>query len=744
MSTSQRQPWASLRTLVGRVRLGLGSETTFAPPPPTPDPVHRERIAEAAKASTARLGLEPTQHQLAAASALAAGYGVEMDTGEGKTLVGALAAASLALGGRHVHVLTVNDYLARRDAAWMGPIYRDLGLSVAAVGSDSDPSARAEAYRANVVYAAVTEIGYDVLRDGIARDERERVHPILDAAIVDEADAVMIDEAVSPLVLAGERAAEPQDFTREIAAVRRLIEGTHFELDRERSTAFLTDAGATEIERDLGVELYAEGRGDQLSRVNVALMAVAVARRDVDYVVRDGAVRLVNEGRGRIASIQRWPDGLHAAVEAAEGITATQPGTMLDTLTIQDLLARYNSLAGMSGTLVAVANELEEFYGLKVCRVDRATPNARTDEPLAAHLTRAEKVDAMTRDVAACVAVQRPVLVGTQSVSDSEALAAEFAGRGILARVLNARNDEAEAALVAEAGAPGAVTISTQMSGRGTDVRLGGADGVHRDRVVAAGGLRVIADGIYPTKRLDAQLRGRAGRQGDPGSAATYVSLDDDLLVEHAPDSLRRRAAARQGDAGRRAVAEAALAAQRIATAQRLDRHRSAWEYSRAISKQRRAVLATREQWLTGGGSAADAVRQRAPELVARLEARAGRAVALSACRDIALWQLDELWSEHLELLDELRDGIHLRALADEAPTAAFHMQALREFEGFFDAALDRIVEALAGLDADSLLGGVATAVRRPSATWTYMLVDNPLGSRADRATRGLQRLLHR
>ncbi|MGO2140748.1 MAG: accessory Sec system translocase SecA2 [Leucobacter sp.] len=702
----------------------------------------------AAKASTERLGLQPTQQQLAAAAALAAGYAVEMDTGEGKTLVGALAAASLALGGRHVHVLTVNDYLARRDAAWMEPLYRDLGLSVAAVGSDSGPSARAQAYRADVVYAAVTEIGYDVLRDGVARDERERVRPTLDAAIVDEADAVMIDEAVSPLVLAGagesERAGEPQDFTREVAAVRRLTEGAHFELDQERSTAFLTDAGATEVERDLGAELYAEGSGDQLSRVNVALMAVAVARRDVDYVVRDGAVRLVNEGRGRIANLQRWPDGLHAAVEAAEGIAATQPGTMLDTLTIQDLLARYNSLAGMSGTLVAVANELEEFYGLRVCRVDRTAPNARIDEPLEAYLTRAEKVDAMTRDVAACVATQRPVLVGTQSVSDSEALAAEFAGRGILARVLNARNDEAEASLVAEAGAPGAVTISTQMSGRGTDIRLGGAAGSHRDRVVAAGGLRVLADGIYPTKRLDAQLRGRAGRQRDPGSAVAYVSLDDDLLVEHAPESFRRRAAARQGAAVKRAVAEAALAAQRIATAQRLDRHRSAWEYSRAISKQRRAVLATRELWLSDGGAAADAVRQRAPELVARLEARAGRPAVVSACRDIALCQLDERWSEHLELLDELRDGIHLRALADEAPTAAFHIQALREFEGFFDATLDRAVEALAGLDPDSLLAGVATAVRRPSATWTYMLVDNPLGTRADRAIGGLQRLMRR
>lgn len=708
------------------------------------DPSITAELAAAVAASHEALGMEPTRRQLQAAAALMAGYGVEMDTGEGKTLAGALAAASLARSGRQVHVLSANDYLADRDAAWMAPLYRSLGLTVAAIGQHSTTDARREAYRADILYAAVAEIGYDVLRDGIALDEGERVRPVLDAAIVDEADAVMIDEAVSPLVLAGERASAPQDFTREVAAVQRLTEGAHYELDTERSTAFLTDEGAIELERELGVDLYAAGSGDSLSKVNVALMAVAVARKDVDYVVHDGAVQLVNEGRGRIATLQRWPDGLHAAVEAAEGIAATRPGVILDSLTIQELLTRYASLAGMSGTLVDVAEELLEFYGLATGRVERTRPSRRVDEPMVATLTRAEKLDAMGRDVAACVAIDRPVLIGTQSVRESEALAAAFADRGIAASVLNARNDAAEAALVAEAGSPGAVTISTQMSGRGTDIRLGGAGESLRDRVLAAGGLRVIADGLHPTGRLDAQLRGRAGRQGDPGSAVAYVSLDDELLAEHAPEVLRRRAEARSGEAAERAVREAALAAQRVATALRLDAHRNAWAYSLAVSQQRRTVLGTREAWLVGEGSAAAGVRLRAPALFAELVARAGLPAVERACRDVGLWQLDELWTEHLEILGELRDGIHLRALADESPTAAFHLEALREFDGLFDTLHDRVVEVLRGLDPDALLAGVAAAVRRPSATWTYMLVDNPLGTRADRAVRGLQRMFRR
>ncbi|GAA1320565.1 accessory Sec system translocase SecA2 [Leucobacter albus] len=720
---------------------------------------HRELLTAIADASSDALGLTPTPQQLTAAAALLAGHGVEMDTGEGKTLVGAMAAAGLALLGRRAHVLSVNDYLARRDAAWMGPLFDALGVSVAAIGQGTAHVDRREAYCADVLYAPVSEVGYDVLRNGIAWAASERLDIDFDAVIVDEADAVMIDEAVSPLVLAGETERTGQDFGEEVAIVMALTPGVDYECDEHRSTAFLTDRGLEAVERSLGGEdLYGSSDGARLSRINVALMAVAIAERDVDYVVMDRAVKLVSASRGRIARMQRWPDGLHAAVEAKEGLAASRPGTILDSLTVQELLGRYAHRSGMSGTLVAVARELEEFYGIRTGRVERSAANARVDHPPVGLLTRAEKLSAIVGEVGACHSTGRPVLVGTQSVDESEEIASLLAAAGVSARVLNARNDEAEAEVISRAGEPGAVTISTQISGRGTDIRLGGAAEEHRREVVAAGGLSVLASGMYPSRRLDAQLRGRAGRQGDPGSTRVFLSMDDDLVAENAPGYLRQRFArsgSRLGSGalgtaplGSDALAKIAATSQEIAEAIRLDQHRATWEYSLAISRQRRTVLEYREEILlsgagaTGARAAAAAVGRHDADLLAGLVRGSGEAAAQAACRDVTLWQLDELWSEHLELLSELRDGIHLRVLGGEHPTDAFHLQALKEFDGFFATLDERVVSELRLLDPDDLGASVAAAVRRPSSTWTYMLIDNPLGSKSDRAVRGMQRLL--
>ncbi|WP_084766699.1 accessory Sec system translocase SecA2 [Leucobacter komagatae] len=704
-------------------------------------------LAAVAALCSSELGLTPTLPQLTAAGALLDGRGVEMDTGEGKTLVGAIAAACHALRGRQVHVLSVNDYLARRDAAWMGPLFDALGITVAAIGQDTTRDERRSAYRAQVLYAAVSEVGYDVLRDGVASDASGRVEPAFDVAIVDEADAVMIDEAVSPLVLAGNSPYDPQDFRREISIVADLRPGADFEFDEQRSTAFLTDAGVSRVERALGIaNLYDSGDGEALSRINVALMAVAIAERDVDYVVRAGEVKLVSASRGRVAKRQRWPDGLHAAVEAKEGLAATGPGVILDTVTVQELLGRYELLSGMSGTLRAVAAELEEFYSVRTGRVDRDRPNVRVDESPAAFRTREERDRAVAAEVLACGASGRPVLVGTQSVEESEALAARLSASlaelGVTARVLNARNDEAEAEIVAAAGDLGAVTISTQLSGRGTDILLGGPVGERRFEVLALGGLRVLATGMYPSRRLDAQLLGRAGRQGDPGSTRVYVSMEDALVAENAPEFMRAKLARAGSEPSERELVEIAFASQDIAESIRLDQHRATWSYSQAFSKQRGKVLRHREEVLGGGEESLAGVTAADPELIERLVSSAGPEVAGRACRDIVLWRLDECWSDHLGALSELRDGIHLRALADENPTDAFHLQALKEFDGFFDAVYARAAADLAGLDLDDLAAAVAAAVRRPSSTWTYMLIDNPLGSKGDRAVRGLQRLL--
>jgi len=662
-----------------------------------------EGLAPIAAAVEASLGQRPFREQIVAATALSQGHAVEMDTGEGKTLAGAMAAARLAREGRHVHVLTVNDYLAHRDAEWMRPMFESLGVRVASIGEHTTTFARRAAYRADVVYASYSEVGYDVLRDRQVEDPADRVDPRFDVALVDEADAVMIDEAMTPLVLAGADESAAADLGSVTAIVSRLDDRIHFATDDDRSNVSLTEAGIDEVERSTGDPLF-EG-GDTLTLVNLALHARVLVHRDIDYLVEDGEIRLVNASRGRIAHAQRWPDGLHAAVEAKEGLAITPPGMILDQITVQDLLHRYRTLAGMSGTVLPVAEELREFYAVEAGRVERRLVDARVDHPWRVYDTRAEKDAAVVAEITARHDTGQPVLVGTGSVAESESLAAQLSER-VAVRVLNARNDADEAAIVARAGEPGAVTISTQMSGRGTDIRLGGSDERDRARVAASGGLAVIATSVYPSARLDLQLRGRAGRQGDPGESLVFAALDDELVRANLTDG-SARALARgsvDGRAARRIVREA----QEIAESVRADRHRATWKYTRAIAQQRDKVLRVREEAL------ADPDAER---------------------RHVTLFTLDEQWQRHLAFLSELRDGIHLRRLAGKDPADEFHHEAIRAFAGFFPAVDDAIAERMSRLGAGEDLG-----LRRPSSTWTYMMRDDPLGDAMGRATATLRR----
>lgn len=695
-------------------------------------------LAVAREAAERTIGLTAFDEQLVACCGLLSGHAVEMDTGEGKTLVGALAAAGHALAGRRVHVISVNDYLAERDAQWMGPFFFLLGLSVGSVGRHTSHEDRQQAYRCDVVYAPVSEIGFDVLRDRFAVTDDERVAPVFDAAIVDEVDAVMIDEAMVPLVLAGTSDHHADDFAQATLLVEELEDERDFQVDADHATATLTDAGLDRLEATLGgVNLYDGEHVATLTRINLALHARALVRRDVDYLVTDGAIELIDAGRGRVAHLQRWPDGLHAAIEAKERLSVSAPGAILDQITVQDLLLTYPTLSGMSGTVVAVAEDLVEFYELRSGRVDRHRPNVRVDEPDRVLRTAAERFAAIADEIRMRHTAGQPVLVGTQSVAESESFAEMLRGAGIEARVLNAKNDAEEAVIIAGAGEFGAVTISTQMSGRGTDIRLGGPDEHDRDRVVAAGGLAVIAAGRYPSRRLDAQLRGRAGRQGDPGTSLAVVSLDDELVQTSAPEHVLT-GLVRAGDSltpeRRRRIVDDA---QRIAEGVRLDRHRNTWAYARAIAAQRAAVLAHRAQVATGD-LAMTTLRSRIPDHTAALERARGSAVD-GTVRAVVLYHLDDHWTEHLALLQEVRDGIHLRSLAGQKPVDEFHRIALREFDGFFDAVYRdaaAFVEGLGPRDIGSELEELG--LRRPSATWTYMVTDDPLGNPGDRLARGL------
>lgn len=694
-------------------------------------------LALAREAAARTIGLRPFDEQLLACCALLSGHAVEMDTGEGKTLVGALAAAGFAAAGRRVHVVSVNDYLAERDATWMGAFLELLGVSVAWVGQHTTQENRRSAYRSDVVYAPVSEIGFDVLRDRFTVTPAERVEPVFDAVIVDEVDAVMIDEAMVPLVLAGTAHDEAEEFGGATALVAGLASGVDFTVDGDQATVSLTDDGLDRLEERLGgINLYDLEHLGMLTRINLALHARLLVHRDVDYLVTDEKIVLINTTRGRTAHLQRWPDGLHAALEAKEHLPASAPGVVLDQLTIQDLLLRYTTRSGMSGTVAAVSEDLIEFYRLPSGRVERHEPNRRIDEPDVVVVSEEEKTTAVIREVLTRHRTGQPLLVGTQSVAESEALAIGLRTAGITARVLNAKNDAEEAAIIARAGESGAVTISTQISGRGTDIKLGGPDEQGRDLAVESGGLCVIATGRYPSRRLDAQLRGRAGRQGDPGVSRTFLSLDDDLIQTHATDHMLARIERQRGavpDVERRRIADQCQA---IAEGLRTDRHRATWVYNRAIAAQRTRVLAHRSDVIDH--AAADArVRVLLPEHWDRLVEARGSDPVSATTRAVAVHFLDEQWVAHLAALQELRDGIHLRALGGEKPADEFHRLALREFQDFFDDAYRRTADFLRDLSPEDVGRDLADlGLRRPSATWTYMVTDDPYGSPGDRFVR--------
>ncbi|MEV3920301.1 accessory Sec system translocase SecA2 [Actinomadura coerulea] len=710
-----------------------------------------ELCALGREAARRTLGERPFDVQLVGTLALLSGHVAEMATGEGKTLAGALAAAGYALRGHRVHVMSVNDYLARRDAEWMGPLYAMLGVTVAWVGQSSTPAERREAYRADVTYAPVSEVGFDLLRDRLATGAGDLVLPEPSVALIDEADSVLVDEAMVPLVLAGAADLDAAD-PRYADLVRRLRPGLHYATDDEARNVQLTAAGAREVERALGLDLYAPENLAALTAVNVALHAEVLLHRDVDYIVRDGAVKLVSESRGRVALLQRWPDGLQAAVEAKEALDASPSGEILDSITVQELVGRYPVRCGMTGTAMAVAGQLTEFYSLPIAVVPPNLPCVREDEPDRLYATAADKEVAIVEEIAAAHAGGRPVLVGTGDVAESERLARRLARAGLDRVVLNAKNDAEEAAIIAEAGAYGAITVSTQMAGRGTDIRLGGSpspsapgtapaerDGADRDRVARAGGLLVIGTGRYHSSRLDDQLRGRAGRQGDPGGSVFFTSLQDDLLTRYAPDEESRAPAGDDGLITDKSAHWIVGHAQRVAEGVDLELHRNTWRYNHLIGLQRREVLAERDAVLHG--DAADrAMAADAPERHAGLTAVAGADAVAGAARQIVLYQLDRCWAEHLAFLADLREGIHLRSLGRGLdPLVEFNREAVPAGKRLLADARKRSVAAFEALTASE--DGVdldSAGLKRPSATWTYLVHDNPFGSLDERTLRGL------
>jgi preprotein translocase subunit SecA len=474
----------------------------------------------------------------------------------------------------------------------------------------------------------------------------------------------------------------------------------------------------------------------------VALHAHALLRRDVDYIVRDGRIQLISASRGRVARLQRWPDGLQAAVEAKESLAASATGEILDSITVESLVRRYPRVCGMTATAVAVGGELRELYGLEVAVIPPNRPCVRENQPDRLYATVAEKEKAIAGEVSAAHATGRPVLIGTLDIVESERIAHRLSLAGLGCAVLNAKNDAEEAAIVAEAGAYSAITVSTQMAGRGTDIRLGGREGDH-GQVAALGGLYVIGTGRYWTSRLDDQLRGRSGRQGDPGGSVFFASMEDQLVEHYAPDAAPPRAVAADGSVADPRARWTVDHAQRVAEGANLEIHRNTWRYSKLVEDQRRLVLEQRGRVLTTG-AALQALARRCPQRYAELAGTVSPEALDGAARQILLYHLDRGWADHLAALAGIREGIHLRALGRGLnPLNEFHREAVALFGSLLADVEERSAQTfqtapITGSGAD--LGAVG--LKRPTATWTYLVQDNPFGTDIDRALRRVGRML--
>ncbi|SFG63957.1 preprotein translocase subunit SecA [Neptunomonas qingdaonensis] len=750
-----------------------------------------ESFALVREASKRSMGLRHFDVQLIGGITLHEGNVAEMRTGEGKTLVATLAVYLNALEGKGVHLVTVNDYLASRDAEWMRPLYEALGLTVGVVLSRQDPEVKRAAYAADITYGTNNEFGFDYLRDNMAFSLAEKVQRDFHYAVVDEVDSILIDEARTPLIISGpaedssamyqkvnllmphltrfDGEIDPKDTEQNIHE--------HFVVDEKNRTVELTEAGHQVIEELLtkegilaeGESLYAPHNLNRLHHVLAALRAHNLFIRDKDYIIQDGQVVIVDEHTGRIMPGRRWSEGLHQAVEAKEGVPIQLESQTLASTTFQNYFRLYQKLSGMTGTADTEAFELRQTYGLDVLVIPTNQPVARIDSNDIIFLTMEEKYDAIIKEIRDCRERGQPVLVGTASVESSELISNYLNKANVEHNVLNAKNHEREATIITEAGRPGAVTIATNMAGRGTDIKLGGnleaelEDLVNpteddlkaakedwqarHETVLAAGGLHIIGTERHESRRIDNQLRGRSGRQGDPGSSRFFLSLEDDLMRIFASDRVRgfmQALGMEKGEAiEHKMVSNAIEKAQRKVEGRNFDIRKSLLEYDDVANDQRTVIYNQRNELMAADdiSDTIAAVRQEVidnsisnhipPQSLAEQWDIAGLERALEAEFSLALpvqqWLdedsslheetlrekiqaeitgayevkatiageksirlfekqvmlqvLDTLWKEHLQTMDHLRQGIHLRGYAQKNPKQEYKRESFALFQ---------------------------------------------------------------
>ncbi|MDD2421942.1 MAG: preprotein translocase subunit SecA [Heliobacteriaceae bacterium] len=696
-----------------------------------------EAFATVREASSRVLGMRHFDVQLLGGIVLHQGRIAEMKTGEGKTLVATLPSYLNALPGQGVHVVTVNDYLARRDAEWMGQIHRFLGLNVGLIVHGLDFGQRHESYLADITYGTNNEFGFDYLRDNMVIHPEHLVQREVNYAIVDEVDSILIDEARTPLIISGPADKPTEKYYAVARIVPRLKNEDDYKVDEKAHVVTLTEAGVTKVEKMLGLDNLADAL-DWAHHVNQGLKAHGLMKRDRDYVVKDGEVIIVDEFTGRLMFGRRYSEGLHQAIEAKEGLKIQNESQTLATITLQNYFRMYNKLAGMTGTAATEEQEFIKIYKMDVVTVPTNMPMIREDHPDMIYRTEAGKFNAVIDEIVDCHRQGQPVLVGTVSIEKSELLSDKLKKRGVSHQVLNAKNHEMEAEIVKNAGQQGMVTIATNMAGRGTDIVLG-------DGVAVIGGLHVLGTERHEARRIDNQLRGRSGRQGDKGSSRFYVSMEDDLMrlfgAENIQGLMDRMGMDDTTPIESNMISKAIENAQRKVEARNFDIRKHVLEYDDVMNQQREVIYAQRrmvlrgddlkatvedfidsvvdnmvnrfsggeeyvENWDLGalityaedvfltpgsvepedltGMDKADVVeffQEKAHERYQERETTLGEEVLRELERVIMLRVVDQHWMDHLDAMDQLRHGIGLRAYGQKDPLVEYKFEAYDIFQ---------------------------------------------------------------
>ncbi|HWQ71435.1 MAG TPA: accessory Sec system translocase SecA2 [Desulfitobacteriaceae bacterium] len=688
-----------------------------------------ESFALVREAARRVLKLYPFDVQVMAGIALHRGKIVEMQTGEGKTLAAVMPAYLNALTGKGVHILTFNDYLARRDAGWMGPLYEFLGLTVGYVKEGMSIGERQKAYFSDITYVTAKEAGFDYLRDFLCMEKEQLVHRPFHYAIVDEADSILIDEARIPLVIAGELAGNEENGFDLSKIVRDLKLGKDYEIAENGKNIYLTDTGLLHVEELIAcANLYDLNNLELLTRLNCTLHAEFLLKRDKDYIVRNGKVEIIDEFTGRVADKRHWPDNLQEAVEVKESLLPKTKGTIMGSIALQHYLSLYPKISGMTGTAVNAAEEFGEFYGLEVVAIPTNKPCIRVDHPDLIFTHKEAKQKALVAEIKRRHETGQPILIGTGSVEESELLAADLRNIGIKCQVLNAKNNEMEAQLIARAGEPKAVTVSTNMAGRGIDIKLGGDTGQERDLVVALGGLYVIGTNRHESCRIDNQLKGRAERQGDPGESRFFTSLEDDLIkkfniTQEMPLCLP---AEQENPVHDPIIRRELVRGQRIIEGYNSDLRKQLWKYSFIIEQQRR-IIHQRHHDILLDKTPLELLAREAPERYSILAGRVGEKVLREVEKQITLYYLNKCWAEYLDNIAYERESIHLVVFGGKNPLDEFHKIAIETFAKMLERIDSEIIGTFNVVDINE--NGIELekeGLKGPSSTWTYLINDNP------------------